>query len=94
MGTLRRIALVALFAIASAAFLPLAHGATGHAGDCGVCIALTHGGARVADVGAAAVAAAPRECPSAEAPTATPLPTRPALDSCCARAPPSVSVAA
>jgi len=47
---LRRVALVALFAIASSALLPFAHGSSSHFGDCGVCSVLVHGGAHVADI--------------------------------------------
>jgi hypothetical protein len=48
MGRLRLVAFVAALALVSGALLPLAHSATAHAGDCGVCSAIAHGGASVA----------------------------------------------
>ena len=94
MGSLRRIALVALLAIASSAFLPLAHVAAGHSGDGGVCSVVAHGGARVADVAPTAPQPVVRACLGVEDVVAAPSAPRHELDSCSARAPPAFSVAA
>jgi hypothetical protein len=44
MARLRLVAFVAALALVSSALLPLAHGASGHASDCGVCSSISHGG--------------------------------------------------
>lgn len=89
MGSLRRTALVAALAIVSSALLPWAHAAQGHAGDCGVCSALTHGGARVAVAVAAPELPAARPCAQVDEVVAPPLPARRALGAHAARAPPA-----
>jgi hypothetical protein len=89
---LRRVALVAVLAIASSALLPLVHGATSHTGECGVCSGIAHSGASVAEVVsrpdlppvASSPAVAQREPVTAF--------SRPALDLGEARAPPAPSV--
>ena len=63
---LRRVALVAAFAIAAAAFVPLAHAGSGHAGDCGVCTVLAHGSASVADTACAPSLPLPAAGPAVE----------------------------
>jgi hypothetical protein len=94
MGSLRRIALVALFAIVSSAVLPLAHGGTSHATECGVCVAISHGGARVADVAPLPSLPALRACPAVDAVVAAPISPRPVLAVHGARAPPVALAAA
>lgn len=89
---LRGIALVAAFAIASSAVLPLVHAATGHLSECGVCSIFAHNGAGVADVSAPPVVS-PLAISCAPAPRepVTILTSR-ALDTSEARAPPVSSV--
>ena len=94
MGSLRRIALVALLAIVSSALLPLAHGAANHASEWGVCVAIAHGGARVADAAPQPPLPALRACPAVDAVVAAPTPPRPALAAHGARAPPVALTAA
>jgi len=89
MGSLRRIALVAALAIASSALLPWAHAAQGHAGECGVCSVLTHGGARVAVAVAAPELPAARRCVQIDEVVVPPLPARCELGAYAARAPPA-----
>jgi hypothetical protein len=88
----RRVALVALLAVASSAVLSLAHGAVSHTGDCGVCSVLAHGGAKVADVAAKPDLAPVASVGRAERlePDSAPAPV--ALDLSKARAPPTTSV--
>jgi hypothetical protein len=89
---LRGIALVAVFAIASSAVLPLVHSATGHLNECGVCSIFAHNGAGVADVSAPPVVSPPAStCAAAPLEPVTVLASR-ALDSSEARAPPVPSV--
>lgn len=94
MGKLRRIALVAVLAIVSSALLPYVHGATRHVGECGVCSALSHAGARVADTTAPPVLPAARVCIAVEEVASVPLPPRRDFAPRSARAPPTASVPA
>lgn len=94
MARLRLVAFVAALALVSSALLPLAHGTASHAGDCGVCSALSHGGGGAADPAPASdlpsVAARP-ELDSLE--PAQTLPWR-GFDVRSARAPPADSLTA
>ena len=91
MGALRRIALVAALAIVSSAVLPYAHGALGHATDCGVCSVLAHGGARVAESASAPEVGVARTCIGfEEVARAVLLPARD-FDPRSARAPPALA---
>ena len=93
----RRLTLVALLALAAQALLPYLHAnaasETGrlanHSGDCAVCCALAHGGARAFDTPAAVASAlAPLELPI---PAPAPVASAPSVDpdSASARAPPA-----
>lgn len=94
MARLRFVALVAVLALVSSALLPLAHGATSHAGDCGVCSALSHGSAAAADSAPVPAPPAVAACPALESfePAQT-LPWR-GFDVRSARAPPAFSLTA
>jgi hypothetical protein len=91
---LRRVALMAMLAIASSALLPLVHSGASHLGDCGVCIAIAHGGTDVVDTVAVsdqAYVAERGELVDIE--LAPELPRRD-RGACSARAPPAASVSA
>lgn len=89
---LRRATLLALLAVAAATLLPLAHAASGHLGDCGVCSVLTHAGSSTADLVTAQDPPHPALVPElAPSESARALPPR-SLSAPCARAPPSLSV--
>jgi len=94
MARLRLVAFVAALALVTSALLPLAHGASSHVGDCGVCSAMSHGGSGGADsvpvADLPAVAAGP-DLDSLEA--ARTLPWR-GFDVRSARAPPAHSLTA
>lgn len=94
MVRLRVAAFVALLALVSCALLPLAHGATAHAGDCGVCSSISHGVAGVADSVPAADLPFAAACATVDRlEPARPLPWR-GFDVRSARAPPASSLTA
>jgi hypothetical protein len=93
----RRLALVALLALAAQSLLPYLHanasgeaGAANHsAADCSVCSALAHGGARAVDA-PVAVSFAPAPVALASlCPAPVPLAASADADRACARAPPA-----
>jgi hypothetical protein len=90
---LRRVALVAVLAIASSALLPLVHGGASHLGDCGVCSVIAHDAASAADV--VSVPDLPPVATGLEVEAREPEAVLPRLDfdRCSARAPPATSVA-
>lgn len=88
---LRRVALVAVLAVASSALLPLVHGGASHIGDCGVCTAIAHGASASLDTVSVvdhAFIAELRALASVEPALVLPRRDRAA---CAARAPPTVS---
>jgi hypothetical protein len=87
----RRIALVAVLAIAASALLPLVHGATSHASECAVCSVFAHNGAGVAEAVAPLDVSIPTSVRAHVPLEPVTVDTLRALDSSEARAPPAPS---